>query len=325
MKEQAMTDGQAGDSPESIDSLADFLVDNPEADEEEELKQNAKESDEDNSDSDNPEDAPADDDDEESESDDAKEPTSSLKFKVPVKGEDGTESTVEVDQKELIAGYQRHADYTRKTMELADREREVTQVVAQKLQQGQSYYVEQAQLAQAAVRQLAGLRNPQEMAQLAQVDPAAWVQEQQRMAAVQGVMQQLEQGMQHERQQMAQQQAQTRAQQYERAWKELGKDGIDKPALAKIYKTVGEKYGIPPERFASVDDPAVVRIMRDAAAYAELKDKKAAVTKKVQDAPKLPAQRQSVPKNEQKAKALNQRFSRGTAKLGDLAAYLENM
>jgi len=320
-----MENGQAESGPENLDDLASFLVDNPRADTDED-KPNAEEpSDEDNSEDENPDDAPADEEDEESESEDAEKQTSGLKFKVPVKGEDGTESMVEVDQKELIAGYQRHSDYTRKTMELADRERTVTQRVAQELQQGQSYYVEQAQLAQAAVRQLAGLRSPQEMAQLAQVDPAAWVQEQQRTAAIHGVMQQLEQGMQHERQQVTQQQAQDKAEQYQRAWVELGKEGIDKPKLAKIFDTIGKTYGVAAERFANVDDPAVVRIMRDAAAYAELKEKRAAVTKKVQEAPKLPAPRQSVPKNEQRAKSINQRFATGKAKLGDLASYLENM
>jgi len=200
-----MQNGQADTSPETLDDLASFLVDNPEADEKED-KPNAEESDEDNSDSETDEDAPADDEDDESESEDAEKQTSDLKFKVPVKGEDGTESTVEVDQKELIAGYQRHSDYTRKTMELADKERQAFQVVTTKIEEGRNHYMQQAQLAHAAVQRLAGLRSPEDMAQLAQTDPASWVQEQQRAAAINGVLQQLEMGVNQERAQSHQQQ-----------------------------------------------------------------------------------------------------------------------
>jgi hypothetical protein len=46
-----------------------------------------------------------------------------------------------------------------------------------------------------------------------------------------------------------------------------------------------------------VTDPALVLLMRDAVAYQGLKDKKAEVTAKAKQAPKLP-QRQSVPKSE---------------------------
>jgi hypothetical protein len=319
-----METGQGQPAPDTLDDLASFLVDNPEADETE-RKPNAKEPDEDNSDSDADDDAPADEEDDESDSEDAEEQPSGIKFKVPVKADDGTESTVEVDQKELIAGYQRHSDYTRKTMELADKERQAFQVVTTKIEEGRNHYMQQAQLAHAAVQRLAGLRNSQEMAQLAQNDPAAWVAEQQRSGAIQGVLQQLEMGMNQERAQTMQQQQNAKAEQYDRAWVELTKDGIDKPKLAGIYKTITSKYGVSADQLAGVDNPNVVRIMRDAAAYQDLKDRKGAVTKKVQDAPKLPAQRQSVPKNEQRSKAINQRFATGKAKLGDLAAYLENM
>ncbi len=320
-----MSDGQGLTAPETMDDLAAFLVDNPDADSDPDEKEEGQPSDEpiaDNSEE-KPEDAPDEDDPEKEESEDAK-PTSGLKFKVPVKGEDGAESTIEVDEKELIAGYQRHSDYTRKTMELGNKEREITQVVAQKLEQGQSYYMQQAHLARNAVLQLAGLRSPQEMAQLASTDPATWVQEQQRQAAVQGVLAQLEQGMQHEQQQTAAQRQAAMQQEISRAWGVLGSKGIDKPKLVKIYESVTKEYGVPAEKLANVTDPALVEIMRDAAAYRELKNKKAEVVKKAQDAPRLPAQRQSVPKNEQANKRLDAKFASGKAKLSDLARYLEN-
>ena len=321
----SLDNGQAGDSPGTTDDLAQFLVDNPEADTEEE-SQPSEESQEDNPEE-STEEAPAEDEPEEGESEKPKEQTSGLKFKVPVKGEDGSDTSIEVDEKELIAGYQRHADYTRKTQELANREREVTQQVATKLEEGRSHYMQQAQLARTAVLQLAGLRSPQEMAQLAQTDPATWVQESQRAAAVQSVLSQLEQGLTQEQQIAQHKQQEEYSREVSRAWGVLGQEGIDKPALQKLYEGAVSKYGkygLTMEKVAALIDPAAALVIRDALAYQGLKDKKAEVVKKAAQAPKLPQTRQSVPKNEQQEKRLNNRFASGKAKLSDLAAYIAN-
>ena len=316
-----MKDGQAEEGPGTIDDVAQFLVDNPEADIEEE-EQNSEESEEDNSEGEQ-EDAASDDDSDEEESEQPEKKPSGLKFKVPVKGEDGSDTSIEVDEKELIAGYQRHADYTRKTQELANREREVTQQVAQKLEEGRSHYMQQAQLARAAVLQLAGLRTPQELAQLAQTDPSQWVVEQQRAQAVHGFLAQLEQGMTAEQQQAQTKQQEDLQREVSRAWGVLGQNGIDKPKLIGIYEKVSSSYGIPKEMLESLVNPQAVLVMRDALAFRELKQKKAEVVKKASEAPKLP-QRQSVPKNEQRAQKLDRKFASGKAKLSDLAAYLAN-
>lgn len=309
--------GQGGNAPETMDDLADFLVDNPEADESQEVEEAAI--DEPLEDSD---DSPAEDDDESLE-DEAEQP-SGRKFKVTVKGEDGADQTLEVDDKELIAGYQRHADYTRKTQELGNKEREITQVLAQKHEQVQSYYVQQAQMARAAVQQLAGLKSPDEMAVLAQTDPAAWVQEQQRERAVHGVLAQIEQGLQREKAQADQMQQQNRDAALKQAWTVLEAEGIDRPKLQTLYTKAADAYKFAPEELASLMDPKAVLVLRDAMAYRDLKAKKAEVTKQAAKAPPLPAQRQTVPRNEQRMKTLNNRFSSGKAKLTDLAAFLEN-
>jgi hypothetical protein len=135
---------------------------------------------------------------------------------------------------------------------------------------------------------------------------------------------QIEQGMQQEEQQTEAQRLAEAKQLAARAWGVLGQKGIDKPKLARIFDTMHTKYGVPTDRLANVNDPALVLIMADAAAYQGLKDKKAAVVKKVQEAPRLPAQRQSVPKNQQANKQLQQRFASGKAKLGDLAKWIES-
>jgi len=110
-----------------------------------------------------------------------------------------------------------------------------------------------------------------------------------------------------------------------KAWEVLTKEGIDKPKLKSIFDTMISKYGETPERLSGVTDPTIVKIMRDAAAYQDLLAKKEAATKVVKTAPKMPAQRQSVPQDERKSKQLNDRFRTGRAKLGDLAKIIEQM
>jgi len=324
----SLESGQADNGPGDFDDLAQFLVDNPEADAEED-SQTSEESQEDNSEesAESAQDAPAEDEAEEADSEKPKEQTSGLKFKVPVKGEDGSDTTIEVDEKELIAGYQRHADYTRKTQELANREREVTQQVAQKLDEGRTHYLQQAQLARTAVLHIAGLKSPEEMAQLAQTDPTAWVVESQRANAVHAVLSQLEQGIGHEQQLAQHKQKEAFEREVSRAWGVLGQEGIDKPSLQKIYEGAVQKYGkygLTMDKVVSLIDPAAALILRDALAYQGLKEKKAEVTKKAAEAPKLPQTRQSVPKNEQRAQQINKRFATGKAKLSDLAAFIAN-
>ena len=210
-------------------------------------------------------------------------------------------------------------------MSLADKEREVTQAVSAKLAQGQEQLAEQAQLAQAAIQQIAGILSPQQMAQLAHSDPAAWVQEQQRQAHVQGVLQQLQGMTQQQREQLNQRQVEASAAQKAEAWKELTKEGIDKPKLKSIFDAMIERYGETPERLSGVADARMVKIMRDAAAYQELLSKKASVVKKVAEAPKLPAQRQSVPKSEKNLQHYTARIKSGRGKLSDLGRLLDSM
>jgi hypothetical protein len=308
--------GQADSGPVTTDDLADFLLDNPDVDqaptEDEEVQADAEDE--------SADDSPAADE----ESDEDAEQQSSRKLKVTVKGEDGADTTLEVDEKELIDGYLRRSDYSRKTQELAKQEREITNVLASKHQEMQEHYTKQAQLARMAVVQLAGLKSPQEMAQLAQTDPSAWVQESQRAQAIQGVMAQIEQGLQSEKAKQDQQMEQARQAAFQNAWSVLQKEGFDRPKLETLYKKASETFGFTGEELAQVMDPKAVLVLRDALAYRELKNKKAEVTKQATKAAPLPAQRQTVPKQEKQMQTLNRRFSSGKAKLNDLAAFIAN-
>lgn len=312
--------GQADSAPGNLDDLASFLEDKPlEASDEQEDDATPQEDSQEE-----PDEAESAVDESEAEAtEEEAEDQPSATFKVTVKGEDGADQTLDVDQKELIAGYQRQRDYTVKTQALAERERQAFEVVTQEIEKSRAHYMQQAQLAHMAVRELAGMRSDEEMAVLAQTDPSLWVQEQQRVAAVRTRLQQIQQGVQSEQAQAQQMQAQQRQQLFSKAWDVLQEKGIDKPKLAGIYQEASKRYGFGEQEFANVYDPRIVLALRDAVAYRALHDKKPAVQQKAQAAPKLPATKQPVARSETKIKQLETRFARkGGAKLDDLAAYL---
>lgn len=312
--------GQAESAPGNLDDLASFLEDKPlEASDEQEDDATPQEDSQEE-----PDEAESAVDESEAEAtEEEAEDQPSATFKVTVKGEDGADQTLDVDQKELIAGYQRQRDYTVKTQALAERERQAFEVVTQEIEKSRAHYMQQAQMAHMAVRELAGMRSDEEMAVLAQTDPSLWVQEQQRVAAVRTRLQQIQQGVQSEQAQAQQMQAHQRQQLFSKAWDVLQEKGIDKPKLAGIYQEASKRYGFGEQEFANVYDPRIVLALRDAVAYRALHDKKPAVQQKAQAAPKLPATKQPVARSETKIKQLETRFARkGGAKLDDLAAYL---
>ncbi len=321
-------DGQAPEAPLSVDDVAAFLVANPQADQAPGTEQDGdKSAQADNLDADfKAEDADKpdepDDDGKEPASEKAESQTSGRKFKVPVKGEDGADSMLEVDEKELIAGYQRHADYTRKTQDLGNREREATELVERKHTEYRTHYMQQSELALRTVQMLAGLKSDAELADLAQTNPSAWVAERQRSDLIKGAMSQIAQGMQHEQQQAEAKKQENADKVFHTTWGVLGKEGIDKPKLQTIFDGVHKAYGVERERFANVTDPKLVLIMRDAMRYRDLQEKTAAARQKVQAAPKLPPPRQAVPRREQVNATLERRFKSGKAGTRDLASWI---
>jgi hypothetical protein len=265
------------------------------------------------------------------EADDSQEPdaeeetASAKKITFKVKAEDGTEETVEATPEELASSYMRQKDYTKKTQALAARESEAVQLLASKHEEMRSQYLSQAELTRAAIVNMAGIKSEQEMAQLANSDPASWVAENQRQQSVINYLNQLDQQIKGEKKQAAQQQEQAtqaqRAKMFEQSWAELSKDGIDKPKLQKIYVDVSKSYGFTDEELGSVLDHRMVKVMKDAVTYRALKDQKPEVIKKVAEAPKMPS-RQNAPANERRDRELESRFKNGRAKLNDLAAFL---
>lgn len=320
-------DGQA-QAPESegLDDLAAYLSDNPDRETEEEPT--AEES------TDNGDDSTAkpqtDDEteeeaeDEESETESNVEKPTTEEIEVTIKGDDGADTKIKVTKDELVKGYQRQADYTRKTQGLVERETQAVQVFQQKHGELRDNYLQRAEFATQAIAQLAGFRSDAEMAQLAAQDPATWVQENQRQNQIRSILGTLEQQTQAERKQAEQQARDFQESQMrtikERSWAELQKDGIDKPKLQKTYESVMKNYGYEPKDFATVTDYRLVRMMADAVAYRELKSKAPAVTQQAKAAPKVKAT-QTTPATRTNT-VRNERFRSGRASLHDLASIL---
>jgi hypothetical protein len=307
--------------------LADFLSDTPSEEpvDEEEGEITADDSTAEEGDTEEEANAAEDESEEEDSDEESAKPPSERKIAVPIKAEDGTETTVEVDETELVKGYQRQADYSRKTQALAERETQAVEFLKSKHDEIRNQYLQQAEAARMAVAQMAGIKTEAELAELAQRDPAAWVAEVQRQKQIGGFLQGLDQQLNAERQRAAmeaqQRQQMTLQQQFQRTWAELEKEKIDKPTLAKIYGDVNKTYGFTEQELANVYDHRLVKLFRDATAYQQLKSSKAEVTKKVTDAPRMPAKQAPAAEVRQR-KALDGKFQSGRANLNDLAAYL---
>lgn len=315
-------------APGGLEDLASFLSDTPETEStDEELAHDDAPPEEDtDADSDAQPDADDEADDADEEAEEA-EPTPERKIKVTLKGDDGTETEQEVSEDELVKGYHRQSDYTRKMQALTERENQAVQFLKTKHNEVAKQYTEKAELTLRAVAQMAGLRSESDMAQLAHDDPAAWVQENQRQQSISRYLQNLSQELQGERQRMTQEQEQANAQAIEKqarkTWEVLASEKIDKPKLAAIYQDVNKQYGFSNEELSNVYDHRLVQMMRDATAYRALKAKAPEVTRKVNAAPPLPS-KQATPAAERKQHAIEARFKGGRAKLSDLAAYLNN-
>lgn len=321
---------QAASALESIGGLADladFLSDTPEMESEEESSETSADEPtvEDDTGTEATDDSEESDDEEKSDDSDEEATTVDRKIKVPERHEDGTVTELEVTEKELIAGYERQAAFTRKTQALAERESQAVNFLKTKHDEIRNQYISQAEVTRHALVQMAGLKTGDEMAQLAHSDPAAWVAENQRQQSVNAYLSSLDQQISSEKQRAAQEaeahRAQSLSQQFKTTWEVLEKEKIDKPTLAKIYENVHKTYGFSQEELSNVYDHRLVKMMRDAQAYQALKSQKADVTRKVSDAPKMP-NRQNPPINERKQQKLEQAFKGGRAKLNDLAAYL---
>lgn len=351
----------AGEAPEapSVDALAKFMVDN-----EKDLKQPLDDApaaprkgqragtDETAKGDDKPEaaepdqgdeDIPDTDDDlkadggkeepEEEDDDDAEaKDRQALKFKVPVKGEDGAVTHVEVDEKELVAGYMRREDHTRKTQELATQETQAYDLISKRMSEGRENIAREVVKVRAVVQRLAALKDDSELAALAATDPAAYSSERARKDAVMAVMREVDEVIEGQQRQWEAESKERDEKMRSAAWGELGRHGINKAKLGDIFTSIHKHFGVPMDDFANVKNPKVVLIMQAAARMKEIEGKaqnmrKGGAKQEGQAAgktaaPQLPAARQSTPQRDRQRKQMDAKFASGKASIKDLASLL---
>lgn len=230
----------------------------------------------------------------------------------------------EVVEKVAEIGKQLQGDYTRKTQELASREKQAAEIVHGELEQGRQRINQALQQAHAVVQAVGGFMDPAQLAQLAETDPAAWIQANARQQQLSAYLGQVQQKAQELDQQAKQIEAQRTEAAKQEAWQRLNAEGIDRGGLEKIWNDAKATFPfITDERLNQVMDAESWLILRDAIELRQLKAQAPALTKKVSEAPKLPQAKQPMPQEvRQKLDARKAVTRKGGASMRDLAAFI---
>ena len=222
---------------------------------------------------------------------------------------------------ELLNGYSRSQDYTRKTQEVAEMRRTVEQ-------QAQLFQQQQAVMS-ANIEKVAEIKSIQD--KLAQFEQVDWstitdqdpVQAQKLLIARQNLERQLSVKAQEYQQSLAQSQqlmAMQRQQQLQEAAKELHRVLPEfNEQLAEKIRTSTKAYGYTDQELANVTDPRLVKVLHDAMQWQQLQKQKPVAMKKVADAPKAIKPQSSAPKPRTQA-AMQRLKSHG--RVEDLASFL---
>ena len=213
------------------------------------------------------------DEDEETDEDEEQEPVYAVKV-------DGQE--IEVPLSELVKGYSRTADYTRKTQELASVRKQVEAVAQESVAVRDQYAEKLGQLQQLLQQQAPQEPNWEKLRAEDPIEFAAQWAEHQRL---QQYRYQVEAERQAIMQQQQAEQVQVTQQQLEQArnwltevgipeWKDAEKAKAERAAL----KTYGQKYGYSAEELSQVADPRAVVLLRKAMLYDKLQERKGQIT-----------------------------------------------
>jgi hypothetical protein len=231
------------------------------------------------------------------------------RYKVKASGEE-----IEVTLDDLIKGYQREADYTKKTQTLAEQRKQVEserQVIEQaKTQRDQ--YQERLAMIESALRTYAPQEN---LEALKETDPIGYAvkvaeqtQREKQLQAVQMERARIAQQQQAEQSQNLNSHLAVEAQKLAEAIPEYA-DEQKSVQVKKDIRDYARKIGWSDEELASVYDSRAVLTLYRAMQYEKLMGNKAGVTKKVNEAPKMlkpGVSRQTDVNSEQTKKAMNQ-------------------
>mgnify|MGYP003114034425 FL=1 len=237
---------------------------------------------------------------------------------------DGT--NFEVTQDELIQGYQRNADYTRKTQELAAEKQQSSDFVERSKKDVEAKLAKLDQLNQAASAQL--------QQEYAQVDFEKLYDEDPVEAA------RLEHKMRKKNEQLQQVQQQTQQLQMEEFNKYLQEQQkqltvkvpeINHPEKGPQFKTQMRDYlsnmGFDSKEIDSVYDHRYVMLVKDAMSYRNLQKAKPQIKKKAVNAPKVVKGGVSKSKGQQAAEVKRQQLSRlkKSGKVADAAKIFRSL
>lgn len=225
----------------------------------------------------------------------------------------------EVVEKVAEIGKQLQGDYTRKTQELASREKQAAEIVQNELNQGRQHVQAAISQIESAIQNIGGFLDPVQMEYLKAEDPKEW-----------GIRLRLQNGFIQATQQLKQiedQDKQLKEQREEaakqEAWQRLNAEGIDRKGLEKLWADAKQTFSLTDERLSQVLDADSWLVLRDAIAYRQLKAQTPAVTKKVAEAPQLPKAKQPMPQEvRQKLDARKAVTRKGGASMRDLAAFI---
>lgn len=243
-------------------------------------------------------------------------------FKVKVDGKE-----IEVPEDELLKGYSRQQDYTKKTMELAGQRQQFEQAQQQIANERAQYQTQLNQLAEALGQELSNAQN-QNWEELLATDPVEYLKQQhlfqKRHAAYQSAMQARQQAEQQTQQQAAQAEQQRQIHEREQllanlpAWADDAKAAKEKALIVKSLTAMGRT----PEQIAKFDHIDVL-VARKAALYDQMVNKAKDATAKVATLP--PRMQKPGVSSPSDGRTIDMQALRKSGSVADAASLFEKM
>ena len=221
------------------------------------------------------------------EQEEADESEDKPRYRVKVAGEE-TEVTID----ELINGYQREADYTKKTQSLAEARKALEQEKAQ-VEQARTLRDQYAQKLQMIEQVLQKQNKPENLEELKETDPIGYAvkvaeqnQREKQLQIVNAERQRIAQMQQAERVQHLSSHVAQEAEKLAQAIPEF-KDPEKGETVRKEIRTFAKSIGWTDQELASVYDSRAVLTLYQAMQYQKLMSKQPQVKKRVAEAPKM--------------------------------------
>ena len=266
------------------------------------------------------------------EDDDPKEPEEIALYTVKVNGEDA-----EVTEEELIRGYSRHSDYTRKTQELAEERRNIETAQAQyqselaSMQQERQQYVEA--VSQTIQNSMAGLQqyNDIDWPALKEQDPIEYITKRDEYREIQENVRSNQHKLQAEQQKFAGEQKQERdhmlREEHGKLLEKMPEWGepAEQKRLAKELRDYATAQGFLEEEISSLVDHRSLVVLSKALKYDALQ-KADVKSKKVKNKPRVVLSGKGTSKKETTRSKRTAQMKRlqGSGHINDASALLED-